>query len=103
MREKTWNLPAHCLKRKINVSINQETRMNKKGVGLGVILLGTSLFYFFGAGDFLHLDWLKDNQSRLDIFYQANNLTVMTGFVALFLLIGLFLLKTQSSQLLQGS
>jgi uncharacterized membrane protein YdjX (TVP38/TMEM64 family) len=66
--------------------------MNKKAIGLGVILLGAGLFYFFGHGDFLNLEWLKTNQSSLDTFYQANSLTVMTGFVALFLVIGLFLL-----------
>ena len=66
--------------------------MNKKAIGLGVILLGAGLFYFFDPGDNLSLEWLKTNQSLLDTFYQANSLTVMTGFVALFLVIGLFLL-----------
>ena len=66
--------------------------MNKKAIGLGVILLGAGLFYFFDPGDVLSLEWLKTNQSLLDTFYQANSLTVMTGFVALFLVIGLFLL-----------
>ncbi len=66
--------------------------MNKKAIGLGVILLGAGRFYFFDPGDILSLDWLKTNQSLLDTFYQANSLTVMTGFVALFLVIGLFLL-----------
>jgi len=66
--------------------------MNKKAIGLGVILLGAGLFYFFDPGDILSLEWLKTNQSLLDTFYQANSLTVMTGFVALFLVIGLFLL-----------
>lgn len=66
--------------------------MNKKAIGLGVILLGAGLFYFFDPGDFLSLEWLKTNQSLVDTFYQANSLTVMTGFVALFLVIGLFLL-----------
>ena len=66
--------------------------MHKKAIGLGVILLGAGLFYFFDPGDILSLEWLKTNQSLLDTFYQANSLTVMTGFVALFLVIGLFLL-----------
>ena len=66
--------------------------MNKKAIGLGVILLGAGLFYFFDPGDILSLEWLKTNQSLLDTFYQANSLAVMTGFVALFLVIGLFLL-----------
>ena len=66
--------------------------MNKKAIGLGVILLGAGLFYFFDPGDILSLEWLKTNQSLLETFYQANSLTVMTGFVALFLVIGLFLL-----------
>lgn len=57
-----------------------------------MILLGAGLFYFFDPGDILSLEWLKTNQSLLDTFYQANSLTVMTGFVALFLVIGLFLL-----------
>jgi uncharacterized membrane protein YdjX (TVP38/TMEM64 family) len=66
--------------------------MNNKSIGLCVILLGTSLFYFFGPDDSLNLEWLKDNQRTLDTFYQGNSLMVMVGFVALFLVIGLFLL-----------
>jgi uncharacterized membrane protein YdjX (TVP38/TMEM64 family) len=65
--------------------------MNKKTIGL-VILLGTGLFYFLDLGDSLNLEWLKENQDPLEAFYKANGLTVMAGFVALFLVIGLFLL-----------
>ena len=65
--------------------------MNKKTIGL-VILLGTGLFYFLDLGDSLNLEWLKENQEPLEAFYKANGLTVMAGFVALFLVIGLFLL-----------
>jgi uncharacterized membrane protein YdjX (TVP38/TMEM64 family) len=57
-----------------------------------VILFGTSIFYFFEIGEFLSLEWLKDNQRLLEIFYQSNGLIVMVCFVALFLVIGLFLL-----------
>ena len=57
-----------------------------------MILLGASLFYFPGHGDSLSLNWLKENQGSLDAFYRANDLTVMAGFIALFLVIGLFLL-----------
>jgi uncharacterized membrane protein YdjX (TVP38/TMEM64 family) len=66
--------------------------MNNKSIWLCMILLGTSLFYFFGPYDSLSLDWLKDNQRPLETFYQGNGLTGMVGFVALFLVIGLFLL-----------
>ena len=66
--------------------------MNKKYIGLCVILLGTSIFYFFEIGDFLSLEWLKDNQRLLELFYQSNGLIVMVYFVTLFLVIGLFLL-----------
>jgi uncharacterized membrane protein YdjX (TVP38/TMEM64 family) len=66
--------------------------MNNKSIGLCVILLGTSLFYFLGPDDSLNLEWLKDNQRPLETFYRGNSLTVMVGFVALFLVIGLFLL-----------
>jgi uncharacterized membrane protein YdjX (TVP38/TMEM64 family) len=66
--------------------------MNNKSIGLCVILLGTSLFYFIYPEDSLNLEWLKDNQSRLDTLYRGNSLTVMVGFVSLFLVIGLFLL-----------
>jgi uncharacterized membrane protein YdjX (TVP38/TMEM64 family) len=65
--------------------------MNKKTIGLG-ILLGTGLFYFLDPDDSLNLEWLKENQEPLEAFYKANGLTVMAGFVALFLVIGLFLL-----------
>ena len=66
--------------------------MNKKHFGLCVILLGASLFYFFDLGDFLSLEWLKDNQILLDKLYQSNSLKVMLCFVTLFLVIGIFLL-----------
>jgi uncharacterized membrane protein YdjX (TVP38/TMEM64 family) len=66
--------------------------MNKKNIWLCVILVGTSIFYFFEIGDFLSLERLKDNQGLLELFYQSNRLTVMVCFVALFLVIGLFLL-----------
>ena len=66
--------------------------MNKKHIGLCVILLGTSTFYFFEIDDFFSLERLKDNQKHLEIFYQSNGLTVMVCFIALFLVIGLFLL-----------
>ncbi len=79
-------------KERPSIQILAKLMMNKKGVGLGVILLGAGLFYFFGYGDFLSLQWLKTNQGSLDTFYQADSLTMMAGFVALFLVIGLFLL-----------
>jgi uncharacterized membrane protein YdjX (TVP38/TMEM64 family) len=66
--------------------------MNNKSIWLCVILLGASLFYFFGPDDSLSLEWLKDNQRALATFYRDNGLMVMVGFVALFLVIGLFLL-----------
>jgi uncharacterized membrane protein YdjX (TVP38/TMEM64 family) len=66
--------------------------MNNKSIWLCVILLGTSLFYFFGPYESLSLEWLKYNQRPLETFYRGNGLTGMVGFVALFLVIGLFLL-----------
>jgi uncharacterized membrane protein YdjX (TVP38/TMEM64 family) len=66
--------------------------MNKKNIGLCVILLGTGLFYFLAPEGFLNLEWLKKNQGPLETFYKANGLTVMAVFVALFLVIGVFLL-----------
>ena len=66
--------------------------MNKKHMGLCVILFGVSIFYFFEIDNFLSFEWLKDNQRLLEIFYQSNPLTVMVCFVSLFLFIGLFLL-----------
>ena len=66
--------------------------MNKKHMGLCVILFGASIFYFFEIDNFLSFEWLKDNQRLLEIFYQSNPLTVMVCFVSLFLFIGLFLL-----------
>lgn len=66
--------------------------MSKKNIGLCVILLGTGLFYFFAPEGFLNLEWLKENQEPLETFYKTNGLTVMAAFVALFLLIGIFLL-----------
>jgi uncharacterized membrane protein YdjX (TVP38/TMEM64 family) len=64
--------------------------MSKKNIGLTVILLGTCLYYFLDLS--INLEWLKENQEQLEVFYQDSSLTVMFCFVALFLLIGLFLL-----------
>jgi uncharacterized membrane protein YdjX (TVP38/TMEM64 family) len=66
--------------------------MNNKSIGMCVIFLGASLFYFFCPEDSLNLEWLKDNHRSLDTLYRGNSLMVMVGFVALFLVIGLFLL-----------
>lgn len=66
--------------------------MNKKHIGLCVVLLGASIFYFFEIDDFLSLERLKDNRRLLETCYRDNSLTVVVCFVALFLLIGLFLL-----------
>ena len=66
--------------------------MSNKSIGLCVILLGASLFYFLGPYDSFNLEWLKDNQKPLEVFYRDNSLTMMAVFVALFLVIGLFLL-----------
>jgi uncharacterized membrane protein YdjX (TVP38/TMEM64 family) len=64
--------------------------MNKKSLALCMILLGAGLFYYLDPS--LNLDWLKENQRPLESFYRANGFTVMAGFIALFLVIGLFLL-----------
>jgi uncharacterized membrane protein YdjX (TVP38/TMEM64 family) len=66
--------------------------MNNKSIWLCMILLGASLFYFFGPYDSLRLEWLKHNQRPLETFYRGNGFTGMVGFVGLFLVIGLFLL-----------
>lgn len=66
--------------------------MNNKYIGLCLILLGTSLFYSLGPYDSLNLEWLKDNQKPLEVLYRDNSLTMIVVFVALFLVIGLFLL-----------
>jgi uncharacterized membrane protein YdjX (TVP38/TMEM64 family) len=64
--------------------------MSKKKIGLTVILWGTCLYYFLDLS--INLEWLKENQEQLEAFYQDSSLTMMVFFVALFLLIGLFLL-----------
>jgi uncharacterized membrane protein YdjX (TVP38/TMEM64 family) len=66
--------------------------MNKKIIGLSMILLGSSLYYFLDPVDFLNLNWLKENQEPLEEFYKSNGLTVIAGFVGIFLVIGLLLL-----------
>lgn len=66
--------------------------MNKKSIGLLAIILGVATFYFLELGDYLNLEWLKNNQGQLSAFYRDNGLTVAAGFVSMFLVIGLFLL-----------
>ena len=69
-----------------------QIEMNKKSWGLCLILIGSGFFYSLNMDDSLNLEWVKANQKPLEVYYQENGLTVMAGFVALFLLIGLFLL-----------
>jgi uncharacterized membrane protein YdjX (TVP38/TMEM64 family) len=70
----------------------KKIKMQRKNIGLCVILLGTSLFYYFEVGSFLNLEWFKDNQRQLETFYLVNNFKVIAGFIGLFLVLGLFLL-----------
>lgn len=62
--------------------------MKKIVAGLCVMIVGVSLYYFLG--DLLSLSWLRENQGLLENYYQSNGLSMMAGFVALFLVIGLF-------------
>jgi len=64
--------------------------MNKKGIWLCVILLGTGFFYLLDFDSLMFLGLLRNEQAWT--YYQANRLTVMAGFVVLFLVMGLFLL-----------
>lgn len=57
-----------------------------------LLLLAIGSIVFFDPWQYLSLERLKLHQSELDQFYIANPLTLVGGYIVMFLLIGLFLL-----------
>jgi uncharacterized membrane protein YdjX (TVP38/TMEM64 family) len=64
----------------------------KKASILVLILLGMLIVYFYDPGQYLTIENLKLNQDRLESFYQANSLSMVAGYISLYMLVGLFLL-----------
>ncbi len=64
----------------------------KKWKVLVLLLFGIGLINYFDPSQYLTLENLKLHRDRLEVFYQANTLTMIGGYVAAYILIGLFLL-----------
>ncbi len=59
--------------------------MKKKLSILTVFLIAIGLFYYFDLGQYLSLDSLKENKTSLDQFYQQNTLTMILGFIGVYI------------------
>jgi uncharacterized membrane protein YdjX (TVP38/TMEM64 family) len=57
-----------------------------------VLLLGVVLILFYDPGQHLTLENLKINKDRLEEFYQGNKLVMVAGYIALYMMVGVFLL-----------
>jgi uncharacterized membrane protein YdjX (TVP38/TMEM64 family) len=64
----------------------------KKLPFLILLLLGIALIYFYDPGQYLTIENLKLNQGRLEVLYQENKLVMVAGYIAIYMMIGLFLL-----------
>ncbi len=58
----------------------------------GLFLLGIFLINYFDPAQYLTLENLKSNREELEAFYQKNTLAMIGGYVAAYIMIGLFLL-----------
>jgi len=66
--------------------------MNKKLFVLGIIIAGIVLFYYWDFGQYFTLETLKANRERLNNFYQKDATLMISGFIILYMLIGLLML-----------
>lgn len=64
----------------------------KKRKVLILLLVGVGLINYYDPGQYLTLENLKLHRDRLEVFYQANTITMIGGYVGAYILIGLFLL-----------
>ena len=64
----------------------------KKWKALILLLIGIGLINYYDPGQYLTLENLKLHRDRLEVFYQANLVTMIGGYIAAYILIGLFLL-----------
>ena len=64
----------------------------KKWKTLVLLLLAIALVIYMDQRQYLTLEYLKLNRDRLEDFYKANTLTMIGGYIAAYIMIGLFLL-----------
>lgn len=64
----------------------------KKIFILTVLILGIGLFFYSDSGQYLNLENLKSSRDQLEIFYQNNKMVMILGYIAVYMMIGLFLL-----------
>lgn len=64
----------------------------KKLLILAVLIFGIGFFFYFDLGQHLNLENLKTSRDQLEIFYQNNKVVMIFGYIAVYMMIGLFLL-----------
>jgi uncharacterized membrane protein YdjX (TVP38/TMEM64 family) len=64
----------------------------KKLKFLVLLLLAIALINYIDQRQYLTLENLKLNRDRLEVFYQANTLAMIGGYITAYIMIGLFLL-----------
>ena len=66
--------------------------MNKKLFVLFIIIAGIVLFNYWDLGQYFTLETLKANRERLNNLYQKDASLMISGFIILYMLIGLLML-----------
>ena len=64
----------------------------KKTLILVLLFLGIASIIYYNPGQYLTLVNLKQNRDLLENFYQNNTLIMIGGYIAIYMMIGLFLL-----------
>jgi uncharacterized membrane protein YdjX (TVP38/TMEM64 family) len=64
----------------------------KKMLILLLLFLGIASIVYYDPGQYLTIENLKTNRDLLESFYQDNNLIMIGGYIAIYMMIGLFLL-----------
>jgi uncharacterized membrane protein YdjX (TVP38/TMEM64 family) len=64
----------------------------KKMLILFLLLLGIASIIYLDPGQYLTIESLKTNRNLLESFYQDNTLVMIGGYIATYMMIGLFLL-----------
>lgn len=59
---------------------------------LTLLLLGIALIAYNDPAQYLTLENLKLNRDRLEDFYQTNKLSMIFGYIAIYIVVGLFLI-----------
>lgn len=64
----------------------------KKLFILILLIFGISYIFYSDPAQYLNLENLKSSREQLDIFYQNNKMVMVLGYIAAYMIVGLFLL-----------